>query len=100
MNIKDFPILDGWYNKLIAKKHPALKAMFDYRYDKCKECPYRKSLIDKDLCGKCGCPIATKLMAYNAECPIGKWTKINDTLIDGVITLKEKDKVIYNGTTI
>jgi hypothetical protein len=41
----------------------------------CAECPHRKviPLTKSAVCGKCGCPLASKTRFSRAHCPIGKW---------------------------
>lgn len=70
-------IANGWYNLIVNKKHPAIVAMTEHRYSKCLECPFRKGLLGlTDICGKCSCPLKSKLASYQSECPLGKWGKI------------------------
>lgn len=89
-------IADGWYNAIINKKHPAIVAMTEHRYSKCFECPFRKGVAGiTDVCGKCSCPLKSKLASYQSTCPVGKWDKIDYTIIGDSITLKEKETIIY-----
>ena len=97
--ILDIPIIDGWIKKF-STKHPCIQTMFSIRYKKCLDCPFRKQFVGKDLCTKCGCPLASKLLAYKAECPIKKWGKIDVIGENDNIILKENNIIIYNGPSI
>jgi len=41
----------------------------------CEACPDRKKYerIDAYKCGRCGCPITTKVKFARAQCPARKW---------------------------
>ena len=43
------------------------------RLDTCAQCEHNKY----GLCTSCGCVIKAKVWLLNAECPQGKWAKIN-----------------------
>ncbi len=77
-----YNILQGWkrfYNEDATDEDRR-------RAEICKECEhatvgtYEKLMKDFELkevqglkCGKCNCPLSTKIRAKNEHCPIGKW---------------------------
>ena len=46
------------------------------RYLICEKCEFNKLSI----CQKCGCFLKSKTKAEDAECPVGKWKTIDETL--------------------
>lgn len=46
----------------------------DYRMSICNSCPELINITKQ--CKKCGCFMELKTMLPNAECPIGKWQKV------------------------
>lgn len=46
----------------------------------CKECPFFLKITSQ--CKKCGCLMTEKTKLADAECPIGKWGKINVEVIN------------------
>ena len=80
-------ILEGWGN-LIKNKlnvlHPPVKAVAEIRLKHCDACSIRKNnicdpngiinhIITKKPVKGCGCNIAAKTLAMQAQCPAGKW---------------------------
>lgn len=39
----------------------------------CDHCEYKKSIINNDICKKCGCSIKIKVKLISATCPMNKW---------------------------
>jgi len=77
-----YNIAEGWISYLFGNNPDWVteRAMV------CKKCPhavhgtYEKLMPDYNLkevqglkCGKCKCPLSTKLRSENEKCPIGKW---------------------------
>jgi len=75
-------IIEGWGNYFKG----SLSDLEKERAKVCEECPeaivgsYEKLLPDFRLkeiqglkCGKCTCPLSTKLRSRNESCPLGKW---------------------------
>jgi hypothetical protein len=60
------------FNKNIEKVMPEQQAI---RFEICKSCPELIQLTK--TCKKCGCFMEAKTKLPHAECPIGKWEKIN-----------------------
>lgn len=88
-------IANGWYNVIVNQKHPAIVAMTKHRFSKCIECPFRKGVFGiGDVCGKCSCPLKSKLASYLSECPIGKWSKIKVVEQDNKLELIENNIII------
>jgi hypothetical protein len=48
------------------------------RFDICKGCPF---LLATNQCSKCGCFMKLKVKLAHAECPIGKWGKVNQETV-------------------
>ena len=46
----------------------------DERFAICKECPELIPVIN--TCKQCGCFMTAKVKLPNAECPLGKWQKV------------------------
>ena len=70
-------IYQGWKNYIIDKiSDVRYKKYFAERYNICKSCEFNKLSI----CEKCGCVLKAKTMAEDAECPVGKWKSIEETL--------------------
>ena len=80
-------ILEGWGNLVKDKLnllHPPIKAVAEMRLQHCDKCPIRKNnicdpnstithIITKKPVKGCGCNIAAKTLATQAQCPAGKW---------------------------
>jgi len=52
------------------------------RFEICKGCTYKKEIILKKdwalLCGKCGCPIKSKIFSKSINpCPMGYWKEFD-----------------------
>ena len=70
-------IWQGWKNYFIdLVSDIKYKRYFDERYHICKKCEFNKLSI----CQKCGCVLNAKTKAEDAECPVGKWKTIEETL--------------------
>ena len=70
-------IWQGWKNYFIdLVSDIKYKRYFDERYHICQKCEFNKLSI----CQKCGCVLKAKTKAEYAECPIGKWKTIEETL--------------------
>ena len=70
-------IWQGWRNYVLdIISDIKYKMYFDERYEICKMCWHNS----KGICQKCGCVIKAKTMAEDAECPIGLWKTIPETL--------------------
>lgn len=41
----------------------------------CRQCPSRMVLpvVKTEVCGRCGCPLASKTKFTRATCPLNKW---------------------------
>lgn len=41
----------------------------------CGACEFKKIIpvLNRDVCGACGCPILSKTELANSKCPKGKW---------------------------
>lgn len=80
-------ILEGWGNLIKDKLNllPAhIKAVAQIRLQKCHQCSIRKNNVcdpgseieniqTKKIVKGCGCNIAAKTLAMEAQCPAGKW---------------------------
>lgn len=75
-------IIDGWDDYINNKTSTITKA----RAQVCKKCTYAVKgffemfMPDETLkevqglkCGKCHCPLSTKLRSQNEKCPLNKW---------------------------
>lgn len=74
-------IVRGNFYRLIGKNSD----LYQRRYSHCGTCPFnsknKKDLSDLewlwsflgDFCTKCGCPLKSKLVEPNTECPLLKW---------------------------
>jgi hypothetical protein len=81
-------IWQGWKNYVIDLiSDIRYKKYFDERYKVCKACEYNQLTI----CQKCGCFTKAKTMAEDAECPVGKWQTIPETLMREKINGKAKN---------
>jgi len=75
--IKD--IIEGNYNHLVGlNKDDPLYNISLRRLSICLECEHKTNSSIKLLkpyikCGKCGCPLESKVKAPMSSCPIGKW---------------------------
>ena len=70
-------IWQGWRNYVLdIISDIKYKKYFDERYGICQKCRFNKL----DICKKCGCVLKAKTKAEDAECPIGKWKTIEETL--------------------
>ena len=70
-------IWQGWKNYFIdLVSDIKYKRYFDERYLICEKCEFNKLSI----CQKCGCVLKAKTKAEDAECPVGKWKNISETL--------------------
>lgn len=60
-------IVEDWeHRKQIAKERLTI----------CKECPEFVTLTSQ--CTQCGCIMLAKTMLKSSECPLGKWTKVEE----------------------
>lgn len=66
-NIKN--IIIGWYRKLTNKN----KNLAEYRLNICKKCPYRKKILNEDICDLCGCILDAKVRVENEICYDDRW---------------------------
>ena len=71
----------------MRKAPPAVKnniihdeAVLSQRWDLCSSCEF---LTESNKCEKCGCFMAVKHKLKMASCPIGKWGKYEDKVLDG-----------------
>lgn len=62
---KIWSIIKGNFNNLIGKTNKK-------RLDICNNCENLEQIMKIKICGKCGCPIKSKIVS-NDKCPIGKW---------------------------
>ena len=70
-------IWQGWRNYFLdIISDIKYKRYFDERYCICQKCEFNKFSI----CQKCGCVLKAKTKAEDAECPVGKWKTIEETL--------------------
>lgn len=67
INIKH--ILVGWYRKLTKKK----QTLAEYRLAICNKCPYKKQILNTDICDLCGCVLDAKVRVDEEICYDGKW---------------------------
>lgn len=75
MSFKVKEIAEAW---LIAHKpNERQKELAQLRYNICCECPFLNTILNVEVCGKCGCPAAKKIFTnkYDA-CPEHKWKLI------------------------
>ena len=56
------------------------EAVLNQRWDLCSSCEF---LTESNNCEKCGCFMAVKHKLKMAKCPIGKWGKYEDKVLDG-----------------
>jgi hypothetical protein len=42
----------------------------------CKKCPEVVVVMGADVCGKCKCVLAGKVVLTEAKCPLDKWIKL------------------------
>jgi hypothetical protein len=63
---KLFNILKGWYKFLFAKRSQMAKD----RLIICFSCKARFGI----MCGMCGCELHAKAEIEEEECPLGKWS--------------------------
>lgn len=64
-------IFEGWVNYITQPS--SIKEIAEKRGEHCVTCPFRKEMGKLQICGKCGCPLAAKLMSKKSYCPIGLW---------------------------
>lgn len=70
-------ICQGWKNFILDFiSDVKYRKYFHERYLICDDCEHNKN----GICGKCGCIINIKTMAEDAECPVGKWQTIEETI--------------------
>jgi len=81
MKEKLLMIIRGNFYRLIGKNSDLYKKRYSY----CGTCPFnsskRKDLTFKEkvwkllgeFCTECGCPLKSKLVEPNSECPLLKW---------------------------
>lgn len=70
-------IWQGWRNYFVDfVSDIKYKKYFDARYRICQDC---KSNVF-GICNECGCVLKAKTKAEDAECPIGKWKTIEETI--------------------
>ena len=55
--------------------------VIDERWSLCSGCEF---LTEKNACKKCGCFMKVKHKLAMAECPIGKWGKYKEGIVNGV----------------
>lgn len=42
----------------------------------CKICPELVNVLGADVCGKCKCVLAGKVVLTDAKCPLNKWIQL------------------------
>lgn len=68
-------IYQGWKNLILDLiSDIKYRKQFHERYMICKKCYYNVH----GICSRCYCIIKAKTKAEDAECPMGKWSKINE----------------------
>lgn len=71
LNVKQ--IYEGWRNYFI--KNPVVEKEAERRAELCGKCKLSGTVLGKDICTECGCPIAFKTRSMDAECPHPKGKK-------------------------
>ena len=66
-------IINGWGNSFFPD--PLYEKLATERATICGECPFLKL---KSVCGKCGCPIISKVRSLNSHCPMSKWKAVRE----------------------
>ena len=70
-------IWQGWRNYILDLiSDLKYKEYFDERFRICEECEHNIH----NICEECGCILQAKTKAEDAECPVGKWKTISETL--------------------
>lgn len=87
-------IVKAWITA--ANPNELEKQLAEARLNECMKCEFRKEVIHNKewsaLCGKCGCPISTKIFTDQyGSCPLNKWDVVEDNF---KLHLKKKPKTI------
>lgn len=77
-------ILTAWRNKWNPTEE--MKKLSEMRLRICKECAWRKEVIEginwSVICGQCGCPLDAKSHSpVKGACPLGKWNDVENTML-------------------
>lgn len=73
LNIKE--ISEAWI--IAAKPNQQQKKLAQLRYEICLQCPFFNTILNIEVCGKCGCPISKKVFTNKYDsCPEHKWKEI------------------------
>jgi len=64
-------IIEGHKNLIFQDEETEIK--YQQRILICNPCESRKSDLNIDICGECGCPLATLLRQDVKHCNLGKW---------------------------
>lgn len=63
-------VCQGWYRRLLGKTSDESKR----RLAICMECEDKVQLTKNEyICGHCGCPLKSAVLADEKECDLGKW---------------------------
>lgn len=94
MKFDPVEIINAWFTSINPNETESTLAK--ERLDICMKCDFRKEVIhNKDwsaLCGKCGCPIRSKIFTNQfGSCPEKKWNPLEENYKS---ILKEKGKTL------
>jgi hypothetical protein len=67
-------IVNGYSNLVKSKLGVSSdedEKIFSARRTICNACPHK--MLEKDRCGKCGCPLPAKTRSLITRCPVGNW---------------------------
>jgi ribosomal protein L32 len=77
------------FNKNMERVMPIIQ---EKRMAICKSCP--EYIRFTHQCKKCGCLMNAKTKLADAECPLGKWQKVNTTIpLNREITEEDLNKI-------
>ena len=63
-------VCQGWYRRILGKWSPEAKR----RLQICMECKEKVKIAGNEyVCGQCGCPLKSAVLADDKTCDLGKW---------------------------
>jgi hypothetical protein len=94
MKFNPIEIINAWFTSINPNETESILAK--ERLDICMKCDFRKEVIHNKewsaLCGKCGCPIRSKIFTNQfGSCPEKKWNILEENYKS---ILKEKGKTL------
>jgi hypothetical protein len=94
MRFDPIEIINAWFTSINPDEIQSKLAK--ERLDVCMKCDFRKEVIHKKewsaLCGKCGCPIQSKIFTDQfGSCPEKKWNTLEENYRS---MLKEKGRTL------